>query len=178
MSEPDLLRAILIDPYDDTPRLIYADWLEDHGRDWKANEIRGAITRRDPPELVADWQIHHRGFIDQLQMTMSDFMRYGPEWFKLEPITGITITNKRPGRSTCTGPHGERVGCWRWWEIASGGGQIDPDELPTEIIDRLNGSELGGMFYFTEAEALADLSQACVAHGRELAGLPPLNAHR
>ena len=27
----DLLRAILADPDSDTPRLVYADWLDDHG---------------------------------------------------------------------------------------------------------------------------------------------------
>ena len=26
-----LLRAILDDPHDDVPRLVYADWLEEHG---------------------------------------------------------------------------------------------------------------------------------------------------
>jgi uncharacterized protein (TIGR02996 family) len=27
-----LLQAILADPEDDTPRLVYADWLEEHGQ--------------------------------------------------------------------------------------------------------------------------------------------------
>ena len=185
MSEPDLLRAILIDPYDDTPRLIYADWLEEMGRDWRANEIRGAITRQDPSELVADWQIHHRGFIDQLKMTINDFMRYGPEWFKIEPITGIMIKDKRPGRSTCTGPHGERVGCWRWWaELETSPDILDlslaSNALPVKIFSELK-NQLGhlsyptdAMLYRTEADAMEALSQACVAYGRKLAGLPPL----
>ena len=38
------LRAILDDPEDDTPRLVYADWLEEHGQPERAEFIRTQIT--------------------------------------------------------------------------------------------------------------------------------------
>src|SRR5579859_5926072 len=31
MTDENFLRAIIADPDDDTPRLVYADWLEEHG---------------------------------------------------------------------------------------------------------------------------------------------------
>ncbi|MBA4068200.1 MAG: hypothetical protein C0501_31765 [Isosphaera sp.] len=41
MSDEDaLLAAILADPDDDTPRLVYADWLDEHGRHDRAEFIR------------------------------------------------------------------------------------------------------------------------------------------
>src|SRR4051795_602322 len=41
MSEEDgLLQAILDDPEDDAPRLVYSDWLEDHGEPNRAAFIR------------------------------------------------------------------------------------------------------------------------------------------
>lgn len=47
MSLPDeqaaLLRAIVAHPDDDTPRLVYADWLEEHGDSEQAGFIRDSI---------------------------------------------------------------------------------------------------------------------------------------
>lgn len=51
MSEQEvLLRAILFDPADDAPRLIYADWLDDHDQSTRAHFIRVsiAIHRKEP----------------------------------------------------------------------------------------------------------------------------------
>lgn len=39
-ADPGLLRAILEQPFDDTARLIYADWLEEHGEAERAEFIR------------------------------------------------------------------------------------------------------------------------------------------
>lgn len=43
MSEKAFLRAILDDPADDTARLVYADWLDDHGEAERAEFIRAQI---------------------------------------------------------------------------------------------------------------------------------------
>src|SRR5262245_17230006 len=39
-DEKGLLAAIWDDPHDDTPRLVYADWLDDHGQNARAEFIR------------------------------------------------------------------------------------------------------------------------------------------
>jgi uncharacterized protein (TIGR02996 family) len=54
MNQQDaFLQAICENPDDDSPRLIFADWLEDHGQSERAEFIRGQIERtrlpaRDP----------------------------------------------------------------------------------------------------------------------------------
>ena len=40
MSEKGLLQAILDAPADDVPRLVYADWFDDHGDSVRAEFIR------------------------------------------------------------------------------------------------------------------------------------------
>lgn len=48
-----LLRDILEHPHDDTPRLVYADWLEDAGEGARAEFIRVQIELAHHPEEVA-----------------------------------------------------------------------------------------------------------------------------
>ena len=66
-DEEAFLRAIAETPDDDAPRLVYADWLEDHGRPDRARFIRLHVAwcRRDPDappdeelsrQLVAAWK--------------------------------------------------------------------------------------------------------------------------
>ena len=44
MSDAEaLLRAILDAPEDDAPRLVYADWLDEHGDDARAAFIRAQV---------------------------------------------------------------------------------------------------------------------------------------
>lgn len=49
---PALLDAILADPEEDTPRLVYADWLEEHGQGERAEFVRVQV------EL---WHLHAAG---------------------------------------------------------------------------------------------------------------------
>lgn len=71
-DEAALLRAIHAHPDDDTPRLVYADWLDDHGQPERAEFIRlqiewarssdDAAHRRADELLVAHrsaWTAHH-----------------------------------------------------------------------------------------------------------------------
>src|SRR5215216_4626617 len=67
-----LLAAIRAAPDDDAPRLVYADWLDEHGQPERAEFIRVqcALARRDSPalrrreaELLA---AHHDAFAGQL----------------------------------------------------------------------------------------------------------------
>ena len=55
MSDADaLLRAILDHPDDDAPRLVYADWLEDHGQPARAAFIRTEVDVYARPEWDAE----------------------------------------------------------------------------------------------------------------------------
>src|SRR4051794_35236595 len=61
-EESGLLRGIARSPDDDAPRLVYADWLDDHGRADRAEFIRaqiqlaGILRATPPPDGDAlDW---------------------------------------------------------------------------------------------------------------------------
>ena len=47
-----LLAAICADPEDDTSRLVYADWLDEHGDCARAEALRMSVERRRLP----DWE--------------------------------------------------------------------------------------------------------------------------
>ncbi|VTU00639.1 Leucine-rich repeat-containing protein typical subtype OS=Herpetosiphon aurantiacus (strain ATCC 23779 / DSM 785) GN=Haur_4051 PE=4 SV=1: LRR_6 [Gemmataceae bacterium] len=57
-----LYRAVIADPADDTPRLVYADWLEEHDRGEEAEFIRLGCrldaAAPDHPEFV-EWRVRH-----------------------------------------------------------------------------------------------------------------------
>jgi uncharacterized protein (TIGR02996 family) len=59
-SDESFLAAIIESPDDDSPRLIYADWLEDHGQPDRAEFIRVACTLEklgedDPRRTCTGW---------------------------------------------------------------------------------------------------------------------------
>ncbi len=45
-----LLRAILVDPFDDAARMVFADWLEEQGQGLRAEFVRVQIARSKLPE--------------------------------------------------------------------------------------------------------------------------------
>jgi len=110
----DLYRAVLDSPEDDAPRLIYADWLDEHGRGERAQFIRlqcamdrvPAGTARWKPlfekaqRLEREWRVvwtgpaqRHvvgaelrRGFVDEVRLTIDQFTVASEELVRLEPI--------------------------------------------------------------------------------------------
>ena len=91
-AESDLLRAVLESPYDDLPRLVYADWLEEHGQPERAEFIRHQLARPMKssfegiyhPENTAwvpttidgrEFRLtYQRGFVSEIRLTMAEFM--------------------------------------------------------------------------------------------------------
>ena len=60
-DEDALLNGIAATPADDLPRLVYADWLEDHGQDIRAEFIRiqCEIARLEVgPRAIIDRNVH------------------------------------------------------------------------------------------------------------------------
>jgi uncharacterized protein (TIGR02996 family) len=60
MTHEDFWQAIHEAPDDDTPRLVYADWLDDHGEGDRAEfirlQVRAARLDEDDPERIALWK--------------------------------------------------------------------------------------------------------------------------
>jgi uncharacterized protein (TIGR02996 family) len=120
MTDGDALRrAVIESPDEDTPRLIYADWLEENGQPERAAFIRAQIeaasaerfgpqARAAAPraeELLkkhrAAWTAHirnlgayfhfGRGFVEQLTTDVSEFTRCAAELFEIEPVQALLL---------------------------------------------------------------------------------------
>jgi uncharacterized protein (TIGR02996 family) len=108
------LRAIIESPDDDTPRLVYADWLEDHGDPPRAEFIRlqcelahipedderrperearerELLARHETvwtgplPGWVAHWEFR-RGLVDRITLTPEALVAHGEEIFRHAPV--------------------------------------------------------------------------------------------
>jgi uncharacterized protein (TIGR02996 family) len=63
LEEQGLIEAIRADPEDDAPRLVYADWLEDHGRHDPAELLRLQLSKEWSMERMQ----RQRALIDRLR---------------------------------------------------------------------------------------------------------------
>jgi uncharacterized protein (TIGR02996 family) len=122
MSDRDaLLEAVFSSPADDAPRLVYADWLDEHGEPAQAAFIRAQIdlahTEPDTAKLdrVAErlfglWDQFlaelgpiaagvmllpsdfRRGFVDTpLHLLVSAFRDQSPHWWPRLPVRAVSI---------------------------------------------------------------------------------------
>ncbi len=193
-SGDHLLRRILEDPADTTVRLIYADWLEEHGQEERAEFIRLQIrllgwerARELLDSYGRDWSpalcgegvarsvggfvyTFYRGFVEEVACETADWLVHGPAVVACQPVLRVTLTDKRSGQPFVHLDTGARQG-WYWAE----GEQEDepPWRLPECLMARLHPRPPQRV-YDSEAEANAALSHACLAWAREQAGLPPL----
>lgn len=115
------LRAIADAPADDPPRLVFADWLDDHDRPERAAFIRVEVElARTPPgsagraalfarrdALVrahgAEWfawftapdvtWATERGFVTELTAPAAEFVANADKWFATQPIARLTVTD-------------------------------------------------------------------------------------
>jgi uncharacterized protein (TIGR02996 family) len=119
-----LFQDVLAQPDDDTPRLIYADWLQENGQHDRAEFIRVQmdLARATPndPRLKALrarekelWAAHRtewlqvvppplqkrkiqfqRGFLDELHLQPKDWAKYGAALFAYHPLHRIRLTGR------------------------------------------------------------------------------------
>jgi uncharacterized protein (TIGR02996 family) len=114
------LRDIIEHADDDAPRLIYADWLQDHGQPERAEFIRlqcrlAAAGALDDPDrwallareqqllrehgkgwaralrrLVKRWRFR-RGFVEWVALPARTFLSHGDELFRLSPVRDVRL---------------------------------------------------------------------------------------
>jgi uncharacterized protein (TIGR02996 family) len=119
MTRDELLQAVIENPDDDAPRLVFADWLENHGEGERAEFIRVQIelaklpnedNRR--PELeqrereflarnesewvkpIRDWVVSctfHRGFIAEVAVKVDMYQKHTFELLQLAPIRRMSV---------------------------------------------------------------------------------------
>jgi len=121
-SEEAAFRATIIrDPDDDARRLVYADWLDDHGQSERAEFIRlqialageSAVPNRRELEARekkllkrnrAEWNgdlrgsgvllvVYERGFPARVCATAEAFVRAGGGWFQRHPLQQVSLAD-------------------------------------------------------------------------------------
>jgi uncharacterized protein (TIGR02996 family) len=120
-SETGFLAEIRERPDDDAPRLVYADWLDDHGDSDRAEFVRAQVRLAALPEwdpqrfeleeraldLLAEhrdrWLAHlprwaraeelefRRGTLESARLTPSVFLRHGERLAQLVPLTRLQL---------------------------------------------------------------------------------------
>jgi uncharacterized protein (TIGR02996 family) len=119
MKNDAFLQAILDAPDDDTPRLVYADWLDEHGDPERAEFIRvqcelARLRELDPQRvgleakgrtllaaagtawvgplvgLTKEW-IFRRGFVEGITMGGKGFLLYADYLFKQAPLQEVRL---------------------------------------------------------------------------------------
>jgi uncharacterized protein (TIGR02996 family) len=119
-TEEALYQAVLEAPEDDAPRLVYADWLEEHGQSERAEFIRVQIAREGEPEHSPRWRElekrarallkgnrrqwgpapdslawdpeFRRGFVESVCTSARDFADRPDELFARAPLRSLRIT--------------------------------------------------------------------------------------
>jgi len=121
-SHEDFLAAVLEHPDDDAPRLIYADWLEEHGESERAEFIRLQVDAARLPEgdpracdldskaegILAEFETawlgewsqrlvrwtFRRGFLDEITILPEVFLRGGEELFRAWPVRRFRFVDR------------------------------------------------------------------------------------
>ena len=86
-TEEAFLQAVSEGPDDDAPRLVYADWLEEHGRPERADFIRTQVElarlpaegRRRPELERRELELLSTHEEEWLPPLRRDWLGYGPE---------------------------------------------------------------------------------------------------
>jgi uncharacterized protein (TIGR02996 family) len=123
MTDEAFLRDILANPGDDTPRLVYADWLEDHGEHDRAELIRVECAREKLPDFVPEYnrldrrsrelrKTHEeewfgpllplveefgtrRGFVEEVTLRASRFVKNAKTILALAPVRELFLINAK-----------------------------------------------------------------------------------
>jgi uncharacterized protein (TIGR02996 family) len=133
LVEQGLLADVCAHPADDGPRLVFADWLDDHGQTHRAEFIRlqcrlasmdqwaperFALELREGDLLAVHekawrsslpaWARHEtvafrRGFVHWISITATNFLRHGEALFAASPVRQLNLRN----------------GVGRWGEVAA-----------------------------------------------------------
>ncbi|QVL33942.1 TIGR02996 domain-containing protein [Telmatocola sphagniphila] len=171
------IRRICEHPFDDSLRLIFADWLEEN----EPEDEQYKTLRRQIADSSIEWRSYlqaysmgymvgeyssRRGLMEEVHMTCADFMRHAEMLFKNNPITRVSLTDRKVWKGF--------YGVYGWLISRSYERQ---DTLRFELWKKLEPkieTYPKHRVYESESQAFEELSRACVDYGRELARLPKL----
>src|SRR5947209_20548552 len=102
-----LLAAIALAPGDDAPRLIFCDWLEEHGRQALAGFLRRALSFRAPIAVVRDrtaWNYGERAYLvinaHDAYSAAAETLRHAPWDFGWALAAGVRAWPRNPPTNT------------------------------------------------------------------------------
>lgn len=115
------LRSVLAAPDDDTPRLVYADWLSEHGREDRAVFIRAQChnpgepapfalgqslryTPESPQKQIMGWLdslgvrggAFRRGFVEYLTLPAAAWLAHADAVLAAQPVREVRLTTLPP----------------------------------------------------------------------------------
>jgi uncharacterized protein (TIGR02996 family) len=119
-----LVTAIRADPNDDALRLVYADWLDEHGQAERAELIRVQVALADPPEDRDEYRalrareaalleghgeewigplkelgvrawVLRRGLVERVSMPAGKFLEHGERLLALAPVHTVKLLDAR-----------------------------------------------------------------------------------
>lgn len=183
-SEGELLRRL--DPLVKRHTQLCGLYVRDCAK-WSREVIQGLLGS-DWLQRSATWQWGwDRGFVSEVTLPLAAF--YAPETahdtarelFATQPVTRVTLTCRRPlewTEDTGSASHdGDRWFSWLDPRIQPG---ESPYRVPGELIDEMvrvgakTNRRRSAVRFPTRSASIDALSEACVAWGRTLVGLPPL----
>lgn len=181
-----LRRAVLDRPFDDAPRLIFADWLDEHGKANLAARIRygvanpeeyftGAVCVRHPRHLAFPVRFV-RGLVGHVRGRLWDLRRSSRSLFSRYPIT--TVRCQRDGGLW---PEAREGGRWMWYDYdlhAHPHADIGMVGMYLADYEGSGGAINRWWAYPNRLAAWRDLEEAIVHMGRVDAGLPALDPRR
>ncbi|VTS06799.1 TIGR02996 domain-containing protein [Tuwongella immobilis] len=86
MEQAEFIRTILAEREDDLPRLVFADWLEEHGQQARAAWIRASCQ-------LARVRANDATFGELIELRWESFRLCRPEWW--QDVPGVTQQNDR-----------------------------------------------------------------------------------
>lgn len=123
-----LLAAIKAFPEADTPRLVFADWLDEHGESERAEFIRDGVAaarKEGPPCTVGNarphpdlnegpwtplreanrwrlfWCQYDRGFLFDIECTAADWLAHADAILAEHPVRRVRLTDHTVGNPPC-----------------------------------------------------------------------------
>jgi uncharacterized protein (TIGR02996 family) len=195
-TQQDLLNAIIANPDDDAPRLIYADWLDEQGDELRAEFIRLQCVNKSLNRSSREMDLGHINRIGWFDAdntwSFSLIANYEPtndpsrckivrRGF-IDEIHCTTadfiqychdIAAKHPVRNWVLTDFKPTFSEFFYsiWDGDKFDNMPDDGDLPSQVYNRLKGGRFRLSFlnhtdYATEQELFADLEQACFHHAR------------
>lgn len=188
-----LLAGILENPFDSAHPLVMADWLDEHGAEYRARFIRKLVLENawnpdtlnvpfdevdklheDNPTLRrSDWVGYRFGFCQNFDFDlMADLLPLIPLASKVCPVVLYRAFDRRPAQTVVKTKKKEtEVFAWNQESYSP-----DVSGIPADVFRELKKYRFGSRQanYPTKTEAKNDLWDACVSCGRTLNKLPKL----